>query len=868
MEKFDDILGGCAERTLKKRFIKRFKENNKPEAVWFTTKMKDSIKLRRQYNRLVRNASNNEDKATFKILYDEQKRKTSMLIKEGISNYEIKITERLKQQNNSTDMWKDINKLRRREEDKKDKAIYDDEGKPMEKDKIGEVVCNYWRGIYQPDENKIHIAWNEDKKENYNVELEEENKIKIEFAKPVPDEIRYQYRAVREMMQRIGLERPEDNLLNRESKEGYVEAPAKIREHLDMAGRTNIEEYIERMEKVKFTQEDVREQISRMKIGRQPGPDKLKPEIYKWFNYNNICINILTECMNKILDDSEPPIKWKKSKTTLIPKKQKPKPNELRPIALTNVSYKLFMGLVKKTLVNHLERNDKISEFQSGFTKSRRLEDNILILKYCIGESKRLGTPLILTAIDFSKAFDSIDRRKLILTLIKYKCDARLIDVIAKLYTEDSTNLFFNEENLGEIEVTAGIRQGCTGSPWLFVMAVNQIIDKIVKTKLGFKNDDHYIPALFYADDGILLAQNIKEAKSLIKALEEAADDIGLKINRGKCNVLVFNMKDKPKEIENIAVVREIKYLGVVINDTKDCFKTYKIEKIKFAQKMANMTYSVIARSCNKLLIGKAYWKSIVLPSLLFASSVVAWDKESLGKMQKCENSVWRHILGCPGYTPICAMRGDIGASTMDIREMKTKLKYVRYIMNGPNELLKNVFVRMYNDNKDTLIKGIKMYLQRLKIDSLNNLIIMNEKNLLTLIKEYDNKNWLEELEEKSTLQLYRNFKKAISAECFFDNTYESALLFKARSNTLKLDWRKRFEGGDVQCKLCRDGTEETQEHFFLYCKKLEGIRRKYCMEGIGLQDILMFSSELEANTCKRFIGAMWKGRLGFLSEI
>ena len=127
------------------------------------------------------------------------------------------------------------------------------------------------------------------------------------------------------------------------------------------------------------------------------------------------------------------------------------------------------------------------------------------------------------------------------------------------MYTEDSTNLFFNEKNLGEIEVTAVIWQRYTGFPWLFVIAINQIIDKIVKTKLGFKNDDHYIPALFYADDGILLAQNIKEAKSLMKALEEAADDIGLKINRGRCNVLVFNMKDKPKEIENIAVVREIK---------------------------------------------------------------------------------------------------------------------------------------------------------------------------------------------------------------------------------------------------------------------------------------------------------------------
>ena len=54
--------------------------------------------------------------------------------------------------------------------------------------------------------------WNDEEKENYKVELEEENKIKIEFAKLVPDEIRDQYRAVREMMQRIGLERPEDNL--------------------------------------------------------------------------------------------------------------------------------------------------------------------------------------------------------------------------------------------------------------------------------------------------------------------------------------------------------------------------------------------------------------------------------------------------------------------------------------------------------------------------------------------------------------------------------------------------------------------------------------------------------------------------------
>ena len=35
-----------------------------------------------------------------------------MLIKEGINNHEIKITKKLKRQNNSKDTWKDINKQR------------------------------------------------------------------------------------------------------------------------------------------------------------------------------------------------------------------------------------------------------------------------------------------------------------------------------------------------------------------------------------------------------------------------------------------------------------------------------------------------------------------------------------------------------------------------------------------------------------------------------------------------------------------------------------------------------------------------------------------------------------------------------------
>ena len=63
---------------------------------------------------------------------------------------------------------------------------------------------------------------------------------------------------------------------------------------------------------------------------------------------------------------------------------------------------------------------------------------------------------------------------------------------------------------------------------------------------------------------------------------------------------------------------------------------------------MANLTFSIIARSCNKIVIGKSYWKSIVQPRVLSATAVMVWTGSRGGEveqMQQVENKVWRQIL-------------------------------------------------------------------------------------------------------------------------------------------------------------------------------------------------------------------------------
>ena len=89
---------------------------------------------------------------------------------------------------------------------------------------------------------------------------------------------------------------------------------------------------------------------------------------------------------------------------------------------------------MKNKLVEHLDRNGLISDYQAGFTDGRRLEENLFIVRYCIEETYRLGRKLVVVAIDFKKPFNSVERGALVRALKYYKCDPRLIEIIVDIY--------------------------------------------------------------------------------------------------------------------------------------------------------------------------------------------------------------------------------------------------------------------------------------------------------------------------------------------------------------------------------------------------------------------------------------------------
>ena len=208
--------------------------------------------------------------------------------------------------------------------------------------------------------------------------------------------------------------------------------------------------------------------------------------------------------------------------------------------------------------------------------------------------------------------------------------------------------------------------------------------------------------------------------------ITEIAKECGLNINKEKSNIMIYNYKEATEEyIEGISVTKKINYLGITIQNKKDCFKLQKMESLEKAKKNANIMPAVIAKSCNKLLIGK-HTESAALPSILHGSEVIYYSEAEIKRLQIEENKAYRYIVNARKSTAISALRGEIGASLQITRDMKSKILFIRHLLKD-NKLTKDIFMKQLYEKKPTKwIKLVKKYM-----DTLIRWVLFKNQNLL-----------------------------------------------------------------------------------------------------------------------------------------
>ena len=172
--------------------------------------------------------------------------------------------------------------------------------------------------------------------------------------------------------------------------------------------------------------------------------------------------------------------------------------------------------------------------------------------------------------------------------------------------------------------------------------------------------------------------------------------------------------------------------------------------------------------------------------------------------------------------TPIATLRGEAGALQMKHRMAESKLLLVMSIIQGENELVKEILTRMWEDNKSVWGKKLREDAENYEI----NLRMMEEKPRAWLrgtIRNKDSEEWKEELKQKTSLEIYRKHKDKFGDEGLYDNRRSSELLFQARTNTLELNGRRHEVIEGKLCPFCE--VIEDIPHFLLNCTPLAPYR-------------------------------------------
>jgi hypothetical protein len=151
--------------------------------------------------------------------------------------------------------------------------------------------------------------------------------------------------------------------------------------------------------------------------------------------------------------------------------------NNYRSITLLSVVYKIFAILLHNRICTVLEH--KIWEYQTGFRPNRSTIDNIFIILQIYEKCYEYNIELHNVFVDFTQAFDSVNRSMIPECLKQYRVPRKLIKLVQATLQRTKVKVKINNDMTEQFEITSAIKQGDPLSALLFSIVMDVIISKV-----------------------------------------------------------------------------------------------------------------------------------------------------------------------------------------------------------------------------------------------------------------------------------------------------------------------------------------------------------------------------------------------------
>ena len=318
--------------------------------------------------------------------------------------------------------------------------------------------------------------------------------------------------------------------------------------------------------------QELTDAIRSLANGKAVGPDGVSVELFKiTLNGDPALRRGLLDIVVRIWRGGEVPQQWKDAIImALHKKKDQTECVNYRGISMGAYAGKILLKIIARRPSEYCEPVGIVPEEQSGFRPNRSTTDMMFVIRRLQDLVRKKRTPLYVCFIDFTKAYDSVERTLFWTVLARFGVPQIMISVIRQFHDGMRACVRLDDRVCSRwFALEQGLRQGCVLVPLLFNIFFAAVIN-LASTR--FKADKDIMDALvhrrkkkeaggrgeaivgesvlatpfwgmLYADDAGVVSQSPEQLKKMMGVIVVVCAAFGLTVSKAKTEIMCLRAK-------------------------------------------------------------------------------------------------------------------------------------------------------------------------------------------------------------------------------------------------------------------------------------------------------------------------------------
>ncbi len=517
-------------------------------------------------------------------------------------------------------------------------------------------------------------------------------------------------------------------------------------------------------------------------------------------------------------------------------------------ITLTSTLSKLFTYVLNKRLGQWSDEHGILSRAQFAYKSGSGASDAIFVLHSVLSHGLKNGN-VFCAFIDFSKAFDNIDREILVQQLKHYGISTKFLNVLLNMYSKLMSNVKTQEGISLPFRQSKGVMQGECLSPTMFAIYINEL-EHIMNdiNQMGIVLGNTKISILKYADDLVLLSTSTRGLQKGLDALHMFCDTNKLTVNTLKSKVMYVSSRTikcvpvMSYHGNNLEWVDNFNYLGVTFSRNNRFYKGLKTKCQVANKSKVVIDIHVIKHPTLPLTHIFEIFDSLLKPKVLYGCET--WGIDNYKEIELFHLRFIKQALHVKSTTNTCMLYAETGRYPLSIDINIRMVKYWIKLMNSDQRSLMHIVYQelVKNPGESTWANHIQQLLRSSGFGyAWGNQHIDNERVFLNMFAQRSRDMYIQgcmsELAASNRCRTYRAIKLEFGAEpymsCNISSTLRTAYTkLRLSSHTLMVErgrWSKPMIPYEQRkCTLCNNGDIEDEFHIVLICAYFHQLRGKY----------------------------------------